>query len=140
MTNFSPEDRVTKTMEIQEDLLKKSEYLKKQEQERESIFPQGDEKVPSDAKKFMARLEKARQNIDALYDEVKTECSKFSQDVKFWAEFQTGIKEFEPWMKAAEIRKNHGLVKPTSLVEACQILGDSKVSHKKISSYLRLPD
>ena len=40
VSNFSPEDRVTKTMEIQEDLKKKSEFLRKQEAEREQIFPQ----------------------------------------------------------------------------------------------------
>ena len=125
--DLSPEDRVTKTMEVQEDLRKKSEFCQKQEMEKDAIFPKGDEKVSSDAKKFIARLEKVRKTIDSLEDEVKTECAKFSEDVKFWAEFQTGIKEFEPWMKNAEVRKNMGLVKPTTLVEACQVLGDSKV-------------
>ena len=62
-----------------------------------------------------------------MTEEVKTECSKFSQDVKFWAEFQTGIKEFEPWIKNAEDRKNKGLIKPTSLAEASQILAESQV-------------
>ena len=125
--DLSPEDRVTKTMEVLEDLRKKSEFCKKQEIEREDMFPKADEKVPSDAKKFNARIEKVRKTIDALEDEVKAECSKFSEDVKFWAEFQTGVKEFEPWMKKAEIRKSKGLVKPVTLVDACQTLGDSKV-------------
>ena len=126
--DLSPEDRVTKTMEVQEDLRKKSEFTKKQEIEREDIFPKADEKVPSGAKKFNARLEKVRETIDALEEEVKAECSKFSEDVKYWAEFQTAVKEFEPFLKKAEIRKGKGLVKPTTLVEACQILGDSKVT------------
>ena len=125
--DLSPEDRVTKTMEVQEDLHKKSEFCQKQETEKEDIFPKGDEKVSSDAKKFIARLEKVRKTINSLEDEVRAECAKFSEDVKFWAEFQTGIKEFEPWIKNAETRKNKGLAKPTSLVEACQVLGDSKV-------------
>ena len=33
---------------------------------------------------------------------------------------------FEPWLKNAEARKQEGLRKPVSLVEACEILGDSK--------------
>ena len=126
--DLSPEDRVTKTMEVQEDLRKKSEHTKKQEVEREDIFPKGDEKVPSDAKKFNARLETVRKTMDAMEDEVKNECSKFSEDVKFWAEFQTGIKEFEPWIKKAEIRKTKGLQKPCTLVDACTTLGDCKVN------------
>merc|ERR1711963_469314 len=124
--DFSPEDRVTKTMEVQEDLRKKSEYTKKQEIEREDIFPKADEKVPSDAKKFNARLENVRKTMDSMEEEVKNECSKFSEDVKFWAEFQTGIKEFEPWIKKAEIRKTKGLLKPCTLVDACTTLGDCK--------------
>merc|ERR1712215_49169 len=42
------------------------------------------------------------------------------------AEFQTGVKVFEPWMRNSEARKSEGLKKPVSLVEACEILGDSK--------------
>ena len=38
---MSPEDRVTKSMEVQEDLLKKSDFTKKQETEKEDIFPKG---------------------------------------------------------------------------------------------------
>jgi hypothetical protein len=60
-------------------------------------------------------------------EEIKSECSKFSQDIKFWAEFQTGIKEYEPWLASAEARKEAGLSKPETLAEACSILGDSKV-------------
>ena len=47
--NFSPEDRVTKTMEIQEDLQKKSEFLKKQELERVEIFPVTEDDISAEA-------------------------------------------------------------------------------------------
>merc|ERR1719494_1126173 len=117
---MSPEDRVTKSMELQEDLNKKLEV------EKEEIFPKSGEKVSSDAKKFIERLKKVRATLDALADEASVECAKFSEDVKFWAEFQTGVKVFEPWMKNSEVRKQEGLRKPVSLVEACEILGDSK--------------
>merc|ERR1711970_426380 len=123
---MSPEDRVTKSMELQEDLNKKSEFTKKLEVEKEDIFPKAGEKVSSDAKKFIERLKKVRSTLDALVEEASIECAKFSEDVKFWAEFQTGVKVFEPWLKNAEARKQGGLKKPVSLVEACEILGDSK--------------
>lgn len=123
---MSPEDRVTKSMELQEDLNKKSEFTKKLEQEKEDVFPKAGEKVSSDAKKFLERMKKVRSTLDALAEEASTECAKFSEDVKFWAEFQTGIKVFEPWMRHSEARKQEGLKKPVSLVEACEILGDSK--------------
>ena len=66
------------------------------------------------------------------------ECTKFSEDVKHWAEFQTGVKVFEPWMKKAELRKLDGLKKPVSLVEACEILGDSKNLQDEAEAKLRV--
>ena len=135
---MSPEDRVTKSMELQEDLNKKSEFTKKIEQEKEDIFPGAGEKVSSDAKKFAERLKKVRTTLDALADEASVECAKFSEDVKFWAEFQTGVKIFGPWMKNSEIRKQDGLKKPSSLVEACEILGDSKNLQDEAEAKLRV--
>ena len=48
---LSPEDRVTKTMEVQEDINKKSEFCSKQEAEKTEIFPKQGEKISKDAKK-----------------------------------------------------------------------------------------
>merc|ERR1711892_1357838 len=135
---MSPEDRVTKSMELQEDLNKKSEFTKKLEQEKEDVFPSAGEKVSSDAKKFIERLKKVRTTLNALDEEASAECAKFSEDVKFWAEFQTGVKIFGPWMKNSEVRKQDGLKKPSSLVEACEILGDSKNLQDEAEAKLRV--
>jgi len=123
---LTPEDRVTKSMEFAEDLHKKSEFCGKQEAEKEEIFPKQGEKVSSDAKKFIERLKSVRNELNKLDEEIKQECAKFSEDVKYFAEFQTGIKAFDPWMKKAEQRISDGLMQPKSLVEACEILGTSK--------------
>ena len=120
---MGPEDRVTKSMEFQEDLDRKSEFTKKIEQEKEDIFPKAGEKVTSDAKKFIERLKTVRTTLDGLIKEASDECGKFSEDVKYWAEFQTGVKIFDPWMKKSEERRVEGLAKPCSLVSACEILG-----------------
>merc|ERR1712176_1725895 len=45
----------------------------------------------------------------------KVECDKYSNDVKFWAEYRTGIKEFTPWLVGAEKAAAEGLSKPTDL-------------------------
>merc|ERR1712004_152494 len=135
---LSPEDRVTKTMEVQEDINKKSEFCGKQETEKAEIFPKGGEKVSSDAKKFIKRLETVRSELNKLDAEIKAECAKFSEDVKYFAEFQTGIKAFDPWMKKAEQRIIDGLKQPKSLVEACEILGDSKNFQEECEAKLKI--
>ena len=77
-------------MEFAEDLHKKSEFCGKQEAEKEQIFPKPGEKVSSDAKKFIERLKTVRNELNKLDEEIKFECAKFSEDVKYFAEFQTG--------------------------------------------------
>merc|ERR1712200_200590 len=42
----------------------------------------------------------------------------YSEDVKFWAEYRTGIKEFSPWLVKAEAASTEGLSKPSNLDEA----------------------
>ena len=125
---LSPEDRVTKTMEVQEDINKKSEFCGKQEAEKAEIFPKPGEKMSKDAKKFSDRLGTVRGELNTLDADIKAECARFSEDVKYFAEFQTGVKAFEPWMKKAEVRINDGLVQPRSLIESCETLGTCKVS------------
>jgi len=135
---LSPEDRVTKTMEVQEDITKKSEFCAKQEAEKVEIFPKPGEKMSSDAKKFAERLNTVRNELNNLDGEIKSECAKFSEDVKYFAEFQTGIKAFEPWMKKAEQRIIDGLAQPKSLIEACEILGNSKNFQEECEARLKV--
>ena len=46
------------------------------------------------------------------------ECDNFSEDVKFWAEYKTGVKSFKPWLENAESKSKEGLSKPQTLDEA----------------------
>merc|ERR1719411_1135995 len=85
-----PEDRVARTMDLQEDIAAKLEILKKCAGTEKDLPPQGD-KVPADAQAFK----------DELASITKIECDKYSNDVKFWAEYRTGIKEFTPWLVGA---------------------------------------
>ena len=45
---------------------------------------------------------------------------------------------FEPWLKIADARKQEGLKKPMSLVEACEILGGSKNLQDKAEEKLKV--
>ena len=100
---LSLEDRVTKTTEVQENI-----------------------KVSSDAKKLIKELETVRAELSKLDVEIKSECAKFNEDIKHLAEFQTGIKTFEPWVKEAKQKNIGGLNQPKSFVESCKILRNSK--------------
>merc|ERR1711944_185014 len=81
------------------------------------LLPQGDE-VPKDAKDFKDELKRIDDYTTDLQKRVMTECEHFSEDVKYWAEYKTGIREFRPWLEASEKWATQGLSKPQTLDEA----------------------
>ena len=46
------------------------------------------------------------------------ECDNFSEDVKYWAQYKTGIRCFKPWLESSEGKSKEGLAKPQTLDEA----------------------
>merc|ERR1712168_549297 len=114
---MTPEDRVSYTMELQEDVAAKVEIIKKSIEAENDLLPQGD-KVPQDAQDYKDELKRIKDFVDNLYQKVMKECDNFSEDVKYWAEYKTGIKEFKPWLAEAEKKSTEGLSKPQTLDEA----------------------
>merc|ERR1719187_2738768 len=115
--SMKPEDRVSRTMDLQEEIAGKVEIIEKQGATEMDLLPQGD-KVPQDAQDFKDELNRIKTYILNLQDKVRTECDNFSEDVKYWAEYRTGIKEFNPWLESAEKASLEGLSKPTNLEES----------------------
>merc|ERR1712019_105914 len=68
--------------------------------------------------------------ITDLQASTKVECDKYSNDVKFWAEYRTGIKEFTPWLVGAENASGEGLAKPSNLDEV-KALNDKVLNFDK---------
>merc|ERR1719479_709238 len=92
---MTPEDRVSYTMELQEDVAAKDQIIKKSIEAEAELLPQGD-KVPQDAQDYKDELKRIQDFVSSLYQKVMKECDNFSEDVKYWAEYKTGIKEFNP--------------------------------------------
>merc|ERR1712050_722210 len=111
-----PEDRVARTMDLQEDIAAKIEILKANAATEAELLPQGD-KVPADAQAFKDEMGRITKYVTDLQANTKIECDKYSNDVKYWAEYRTGIKEFTPWLVAAEKTAAEGLSKPSDLNE-----------------------
>merc|ERR1712106_584025 len=114
---MSPEDRVSRTMDLQEDIAAKAEVIDKILADETALLPQG-EGVPEDAQFFKDEMNRIKKFILDLQEKTKKECDAFSEDVKFWAEYRTGVKQFTPWLTEAEKSSTEGLSKPTNLEEA----------------------
>merc|ERR1719215_1713219 len=114
---MAPEDRVARTMDLQEDIAAKFEVIKSNAEQELALLPQGD-KVPADAQEFKDELNRIAKYVTDLQEKTKQECDKYSEDVKFWAEYRTGIKEFTPCLLNAENSSTDGLSKPSNLPEA----------------------
>jgi soluble cytochrome b562 len=114
---MTPEDRVSYTMELQEDIAAKVEIIKANIAGEVELLPQG-EKVPQDAQDYKDELKRVETFVLDLQKKVMKECDNFSEDVKYWAEYKTGIKSFRPWLEGAEKKSTEGLSKPQTLDEA----------------------
>merc|ERR1712223_5872 len=132
-----PEDRVARTMDLQEDIAAKLEIMKQCAATEQALLPQGD-KVPADAQVFKYELARITKYVTELQANTKIECDKYSNDVKFWAEYRTGIKEFTPWLVGAEKAASEGLSKPSDLAEV-QALNDKVLAFDKTCvNYLKV--
>merc|ERR1739846_185765 len=114
---MTPEDRVSYTMDLREDIADKVDVIKANIAAEKDLLPQGDT-VPKDGQDYKDELERIRKYVEDLYARCAKECDNFSEDVKFWAQFRTGMKEFVPWLGAAESKSGEGLTKPQTLDEA----------------------
>merc|ERR1712038_1573921 len=114
---MTPEDRVSVTMELHEDVGEKVKIIQEHIAIEVDLLPQGDT-VPKDAQDHKDELKRIEDYVLDLQKRVSRQTELFSDDVKFWAEYKTGIKEFRPWLESSEKRSEEGLSKPTTLDEA----------------------
>ena len=132
-----PEDRVAVCMELQEDIAAKVLIIEANIAKEQELLPQGDS-VPKDALEHKEELERIHKYVLGLQDKVKQECAAFSEDVKYWAEYRTGIKEFTPWLISAETESKAGLGKPSSLPESLALFEKIEVFDKKCLAHLKI--
>ena len=100
-------------------------------------FPSGGN-VDKDAQAFKNELNRITDYVTKLAADTKIECDKYSNDVKFWAEYRTGIKEFSPWLAGAEKSAAEGLSKPSSLDEVKALDDKVKTFDKNCVNFLKV--
>merc|ERR1712227_78575 len=132
-----PEDRVARTMDLQEDIAAKLEILKANAETELNLLPQGD-KVPAVAQAFKDELKRITDYVKKLQADTKIECDKYSNDVKYWAEYRTGIKEFKPWLEGAEKAAAEGLSKPSDLEQVKALDDKVKTFEKNCVNFLKV--
>jgi len=135
--SMSPEDRVARTMDLQEDIAAKVVIIEAEVAKELELLPQGDA-IPKDAQDHKDELNRIRTYVLDLQAKVKIECDNFSEDVKYWAEYRTGIKEFTPWLIDAEKASTDGLSKPSNLDEAAALASKVNSFDKSCLDHLKV--
>merc|ERR1712088_838123 len=95
-----PEDRVARTMDLQEDIASKLQVLKANTATEKDLLPQGD-KPPQDAQDYKDELNRITKYITDLDAQTRKECDAYSEDVKYWAEYRTCLNYIKV-LEAAE--------------------------------------
>merc|ERR1712053_31041 len=101
------------------------------------LLPQGD-KPPQDAQDYKDELNRITKYITDLDAQTRKECDAYSEDVKYWAEYRTGIKEFSPWLAGCEKSAAEGLSKPSSLDEVKALDDKVKTFDKNCVNFLKV--
>merc|ERR1719397_1497797 len=83
-------------------------------------------------------LNRITKYVTDLQARTKTECDKYSEDVKYWAEYRTGIKEFSPWLASSEGACTEGLSKPSNLDEVKALNEKVAAFAKSCENYLKV--
>merc|ERR1712072_851537 len=125
------------TMDLQEDIAAKIEILKGCAATEAALLPQGTG-VDAHAQAFKNELNRITDYVTKLAADTKIECDKYSNDVKFWAEYRTGIKEFSPWLAGAEKAAGEGLSKPSDLAEVKALNEKVLAFDKNCVNYLKV--
>merc|ERR1712179_9096 len=132
-----PEDRVARTMDLQVDIAAKIEVLKTNAETEKTLLPQG-AGVDKDAQAFKDELNRITKYVTELQENTRVECIKYSNDVKYWAEYRIGIKEFTAWLVEAEKASTEGLTKPSNLEEVKALNNRVLTSDKNAGNYLKV--
>merc|ERR1712012_212959 len=87
---------------------------------------------------LFANINRIIKYVEELQANTKIECDKYSNDVKFWAEYRTGIKEFSPWLASAEKAATEGLSKPSDLDQVKALNDKVNSFDKTCENYLKV--
>jgi TRAP-type mannitol/chloroaromatic compound transport system substrate-binding protein len=136
---MTPEDRVSCSMELAEDVSEKVQIIRNAIATEAELLPQGEE-IPKDAQDFKDELKRVEEYVTNLQKRVQTECEHFSEDVKFWAQYKTGIRGFLPWLESAEKRVGGGLSKPQTLDEANAMFANINDFDQTCLKYIKILD
>merc|ERR1719228_737180 len=82
-----------------------------------SMLPEDRVARTMDLQEHKDELNRIMKYVTDLDAKTRKECDAYSEDVKYWAEYRTGIKEFTPWLKESEGAVTGGLSKPSDLAE-----------------------
>ena len=94
--------------------------------------------MPKDAQDYKDELKRIEDFVMDLQKRVMKECDNFSEDVKYWAEYKTGIKQFRPWLDSAEKKSKEGLAKPQTLDEANAMYASTSDFDKGCLKHLKI--
>ncbi|XP_043224062.1 nesprin-1-like isoform X2 [Amphibalanus amphitrite] len=79
-------------------------------------------KTHSVAENHLLEVERVKNKLEELNAKLKEVSGEISEDLHHWADYQSELKTFQPWVNEVEERIKAGQKKPTSLAEAQEML------------------
>ncbi|KAG7167419.1 uncharacterized protein LOC121868280 [Homarus americanus] len=123
---LSPEDRVKEILILQEQAHERAPQIEPLNNDFKALLTEEDLEKSETAKTTMNTWNDTKQFVTEVLEEVEKEAGSISQDQRFYADYLCVVKEFKPWMEAAETKAKEALPKPGTLEDALALLESCK--------------
>ena len=133
-SSISPEERVRKTEILQKQIHEKITILKTLEEESKVLVP-SNAKQP-EALQLKDNIRNLHEKIESLNKSIADQRDLETQNLATWKEYEVGIQKLKPWIEEAESKVATFGAKPTTLVQATEMLRAAKEFEKRCDQYV----
>lgn len=121
---LAPEERVTKTTNLQSELHQKITVLNQLQKAAEELCP--DVTDNPEAEKMKAEVVCLQEKISTINANAAKHANAVAKDLQTWKEVQNHLVAIKPWVEKSEMKINMGIAKPATIEEAIQLQNNVK--------------
>jgi len=122
-TDMSPEERLKRTKELQDQIADRMEMLKQLESEAQDLLraEEGPDGQPVEGQIVMDQVDALKEELVCLHETVQVQSAQTVQAVQAWEECRADLEQVNPWLEEAEVKVAMGWGRPTTIQDAQRI-------------------
>jgi nesprin-1 len=121
-SDMSPEERLKRTKELQDQIADRMKMLKIIENEAQELLKaEGADGQPIEGKIVMDQVDSLKEELVCLHETVSVQSAQTVEAVQAWEECRADLEKVNPWLEEADVKVAMGWGRPTTLQDAHKI-------------------